>query len=181
MGHRTNNTIALIAAGLFIMLGACEQVEAQETKAASFTRDLTPALAHRTTHLVDLDTFLQLSREANTVILDTRTPEEFARWHLFGAVNLPLSDMTLLKLADAVADRETRILIYGDENIREIAGREDFDVSTLPINLLTYISLHRYGYYDIYELGEIASRSDTRLDWVQTQQTLASLTEANFN
>jgi hypothetical protein len=122
-----------------------------------------------------------MNSEANTVILDTRSRKDFAEGHIYGAVNLPLSEMTLLNLADAVDDRETRILIFGDENIAEIAARSDYEVSTLPINMLTYISLHRYGYYEVYELSEKASFKDERMDWFEEPQLVATLTDASFN
>lgn len=183
MGAKTNNMIALATAGLFVALGlpGAAQGQTVDPKAASFTRDLAPALEHRLTRMVDLDTFAQMHREANTIILDTRSAADFAQGHIYGAVNVPLSEMTLLNLADAVADRDTRILIYGDENIDEIAGRSDFTVSTLPINLLTFVSLHRYGYYEVYELNEATTFKDTRLDWVNEPHLLASLIEASFN
>ena len=186
MGAKRNNLIALATAGIFIAIGVCSTAQAQavdpaEQKAEKFTRALTPALEHRQSRLIDLDAFAQMNTEANTVILDTRSREDFAAGHIYGAVNIPLSEMTLLNLADAIDDRETRILIYGDENIGEISGRSDFDVSTLPINLLTYVSLHRYGYYDLYELGEKASYKDIRLDWMEEPYLSPNLIEASFD
>lgn len=187
MGAKRNNMIALVTAGLFVGLGFCAASAQAQTlhhapsKAETFTRDLPHALEHRHTRIIDLDTFSQMHSEVNTIVLDTRSAEDFANGHIHGAVNVPLSHMSLLNLADAVDDRGTRILIYGDENIGEISGRSDYDVSTLPINLLTYISLHRYGYYEVYELGEKASFKDERIDWVDTPQLVASLIEARFN
>jgi len=193
MGAKRNNMIALATAGLFIVLGICGAAQAQlqsetraeaqshEQKAFAFTRDLGPALDHRLNRIIDLDRFAQMNREANTVILDTRSRAAFASGHIYGAVNVPLSEMTLLNLGDAIEDRETRILIYGDENIDEVAGRSDYEISSLPINLLTYISLHRYGYYELFELGEKASLKDERIDWADEPQIVASLTEASFN
>jgi len=188
MGAKRNNIIALLAAGLFVGLAIFpasaqtpETPETQDTKAAKFTRDLGPALDHRTGRIISLDTFSQMYSEANTVVLDTRTAVDFASGHIYGAVNVPLSEMSLLRLADAIEDRQTRILIYGDENIGEISGRSDYDISTLPVNLLTYISLHNYGYYEVYELGDKASFRDERLNWIDTPQLVASLETASFN
>ena len=187
MGAKRNNMIALATASLFIAIGISAPAQAQteaataDFKASAFTRDLPSALEHRQARMVGFDEFSQMNSEANTVILDTRSRENFAEGHIYGAVNLPLSEMTLLNLADAVDDRETRILIFGDENIAEIAARADYEVSTLPINLLTYISLHRYGYYEVYELSEKASLKDERMDWFEEPQLVATLTEASFN
>lgn len=187
MGAKRNNIIALATAGLFIAIGISAPAQAQteassaDYKAAAFTRDLPSALDHRQARIVDLDTFSQMNTEANTVILDTRSREDFAAGHIYGAVNLPLSEMTLLNLGDTIDDRETRILIFGDENIYEIAGRSDFEISTLPINLLTYISLHRYGYFELYELSEKASIRDERVDWIEPELPAVALIDVSFN
>lgn len=190
MGEKRNNLLALVTASLFIAIGLSAPAQAQEIhaeparadlKAAAFARDLPSALTHRAARLVNMDTFLQMDSEANTMILDTRSRADFASGHLYGAVNVPLSEMTLLNLGDAIDDRETRILIYGDENIAESAARPDYEVSTLPINLLSYISLHRYGYFELYELSEKVSIRDPRVDWQDGASQLASLETVRFN
>lgn len=185
MGAKRNNIIALATAGLFITIGCYGSAQAQpaqqEHKAFAFTRDLGPALDHRLNRIVGLDSFVQMNSEANTVILDTRSREAFATGHIYGAVNIPLSEMSLLNIADAVHDRETRILIYGDENIAENSDYSDYEISNLPINLLTYISLHRYGYYELFELGEKTSYKDQRIDWADDQHLVASLTVTKLN
>lgn len=176
MGAKRNNIIALAAAGMFIAIGLCAPANAQTAeKGEKFARDVTPALQHRSERLLSLNAFAQMNSEANTIILDTRSAEEFAAGHIDGAVNIPLPVMTLLNLGDRIDDRETRILLFGNENIAEVSDRSDFEISTLPMNLLTYVSLYRYGYEDIYELNESASMKDERLRWVDGQLTLASL------
>ena len=166
MGAKRNNIIALAAASVFIAIGLCAPANAQGAdKAEKFARDVAPALEHRSDRLLDLDTFSQMNSEANTIILDTRRADEFAAGHIDGAVNMALPDMTLLNLGDAVYDRGTRILLFGNENIAEISDVSDFEISTLPINLLTFVSLYRYGYEDVYELAESASLKDERLRW----------------
>ncbi len=178
MGAKRNNIIALTAAGLFIAIGLCAPANAQTTnKAEKFARDMAPALQHRSERLIGLDEFSQMNSETNTIILDTRSAEEFAAGHIDGAINIPLPAMTLLNLGDRIDDRETRILLFGNENITEVSGRLDFEISTLPLNLLTYVSLYRYGYEDVYELNESVPTKDVRLRWADAQLTLALLEE----
>ena len=176
MGAKRNNIIALVTAGVFIAIGLCGSATAQSAeKGEKFARDMTPALQYRSERLLDLDTFSQMNSEANTIILDTRSVEEFRSGHIEGAINMPLSQMTLLNLGDLIDDRETRILLFGNENIAEVADRSDFEISTIPMNLLTYVSLYRYGYEDIYELNESASMTDERLRWTDGPLALAAL------
>ena len=154
MGAKRNNIIALAAAGLFIAIGLCAPANAQANETGDeFARDVAPALEHRRERLLDLDTFSQMNSETNTIILDTRSAIEFAHGHIDGAINIPLTDMTLLNLGDVVDDRQTRILLFGNENIAEVSGRSDFEISTLPMNLLTYVSLYRFGYEDVYAVS----------------------------
>jgi rhodanese-related sulfurtransferase len=76
--------------------------------------------------------------DPHTFLLDARTPDEFAAWHLPGAVNVPydwldpLSEETLGELARSVAASRARVVVvYGDggrpdsgEHLgREISGR----------------------------------------------------------
>src|SRR6478735_511206 len=53
---------------------------------------------------VDPDTFADRIAERDVVLLDVRTPEEYAAGHLEGATNLPLADPDF---ADEVADLDT--------------------------------------------------------------------------
>ena len=178
MGAKRINIIALAAAGIFIAIGLCAPAAAQTAdKAEKFARDVTPALKHRSERLLSLDAFSQMNTEANTLILDTRSAAEFAEGHIDGALNMPLPEMTLLNLGDLIDDRQTRILLFGNENIAEVSGRSDFEISTLPMNLLTYVSLYRYGYEDVYELSEATSVSDDRLRWIDRDLQLAANTD----
>ena len=45
------------------------------------------------------------------------------------------------------------------------------------MNLLTYVSLYRYGYEDVYELSEATSVSDDRLRWIDRDLQLAANTD----
>jgi hypothetical protein len=54
----------------------------------------TDLAADRASHLVPLAKFWELAGEDNTLILDARSADAFARGHIAGAVNLPLTDFT---------------------------------------------------------------------------------------
>lgn len=49
---------------------------------------------HRSERLVDLDTFLKMSKEENVVILDTRSTFRYNQKHIKNAIHLSFTDFT---------------------------------------------------------------------------------------
>lgn len=196
MGAKRNNAIALITAGVFLGLGLlANAAQAQEAEtpatpdlvayhlieAESFSRHLPAAFEHRNARVVNFATFADMKTDENTIILDTRSETRFRAGHMQGAINLPLSDMTLLTLADAVPDRSSRILIYSDRNIGPEAASLTLDTSALSLNMLTYITLYQYGYFDVFELGEVVAETSPELEWATPDLQLASNDSPSLN
>ncbi|MEM8680191.1 MAG: rhodanese-like domain-containing protein, partial [Planctomycetota bacterium] len=123
---------------------------------------------YRQSRLVDLEAFLQLAKQADTVLLDTRSRDAYDRKHLEGAVHLNFSDFTAEKLAAVVPDKETTVLIYCNNNLRGDA--ENFPVKhrVLALNLPTFVNLYGYGYRHVYELNAYVSVDDARLSFAGT-------------
>lgn len=71
---------------------------------------------HRAQRLIDFATFLEKSRQPNTIILDSRSAFRFERVHLKGARHLAFTDFTQANLAQVVPDFDTTILIYCNNN-----------------------------------------------------------------
>jgi hypothetical protein len=139
---------------------------------------------HRASRLIDLDTFLKMSKESGVIILDTRSTFRFERIHLKGARHLSFTDFTQANLAKVVPSFETTILIYCNNNFEgnqtDFASKiampmmrpgsslsEQFHVQEKPLmmalNIPTYINLYGYGYRNIYELDELVNVSDPRI------------------
>jgi len=140
--------------------------------------------AHRATRLVDLDTFLKMSKEPGVIILDTRSAFRYERVHVKGAKHLAFTDFTQDALAKVIPSFETKILIYCNNNFdgdqvdfaskvarpRQLPGgqiaRQMF-VQAKPImmalNIPTYINLFGYGYQNVYELDELVNVNDPRI------------------
>jgi len=137
---------------------------------------------HRATHLVDLNTFLAMSKEPGTIILDTRSDFRFERLHLKGSKHLSFTDFTQANLASVISRFQTRILIYCNNNFD--GNQMDFaskvampasDISLksqiasqarpvmMALNIPTYINLYGYGYREVYELDELVSVRDLRV------------------
>ena len=141
---------------------------------------------HRATRLIDLNTFLKMSKEPGVIILDSRSAFRFDRIHLKGAKHLAFTDFTQDNLAKAIPTFETTILIYCNNNFDgnqrdfaskvsiprakpENAAATQFAVQAKPLmmalNIPTYINLFGYGYRNVYELNELVNVKDPRIEF----------------
>lgn len=139
---------------------------------------------HRAGRLVNLDTFLKMSREPGTVILDTRSTFRYERLHVKGARHLSFTDFTQENLRKTIPTFGTKILIYCNNNFD--GNATDFASKVAPprpgpnratasqlaaqerptmmaLNVPTYINLYGYGYRNVYELDELVKVSDRRI------------------
>ena len=139
---------------------------------------------HRSERLVGLDEFLEMSKDPNTIILDTRSAERFERIHVAGAKHLNFSDFNQRSLAELIPDPNTRILIYCNNNFEgnpvdfttkmvlpPTASDEVLDEERpvmMALNVPTYINLYGYGYQNVYELNELVNVSDQRMEFEGT-------------
>lgn len=141
--------------------------------------------AHRTKRLVDLDTFLRMSKKPGVIILDTRSKFRFDRIHVKGARHLNFSDFTQANLGKIIPKFETTVLIYCNNNFegnqRDFTSKvalpvvrppgvtpaAQFAVQAKPLmmalNIPTYINLYGYGYRNVYELNELVDVKDPRI------------------
>ena len=119
--------------------------------------ELTDSLRpYRESRLISPQTFLKYSRDVKTVILDTRSKNAFDEIHVDGAIHLNFSDFTAEKLAKIIPDKETRILIYCNNNFESKLPSLQNKGVTLALNIPTFINLYGSGYKNIYELdGDI--------------------------
>jgi hypothetical protein len=139
--------------------------------------------AHRASRLIDLNTFLKMSKEPDTIILDSRSQFRFDRIHVKGAKHLAFTDFTQDSLKEAIPSFETRILIYCNNNFdgnqvdfrskialpRPNPVAAQLNAQTKPLmmalNVPTYINLYGYGYRNVYELDELVKVTDPRIEF----------------
>lgn len=122
--------------------------------------------ALRAQRLVSLAEFQRMAREPNTVILDARSADAYARGHIHGAVNLPFTDFTDQSLARVLRDPNVRILIYCNNNFSNNAEPVILKRVELALNIQTFINLHGYGYRNVYELSDVVDFNDPAVRWV---------------
>lgn len=142
---------------------------------------------HRESRLVDLDTFLKMSKREGAVILDTRSAFRYERIHVKGARHLSFTDFTQENLRTVLPTLETTVLIYCNNNFEgnqtdfaskvamprpaEAAGRQ-FATQERPrmmaLNVPTYVNLYGYGYRNVFELDELVDVRDPRIEFEGT-------------
>jgi phage shock protein E len=123
--------------------------------------------AGRAAHLVSLDRFWALAADGETLILDARSRDAFARGHIAGAVNLPLTDFTAQSLARTIGDPSRRLLIDCNNNFVNDTDPVVTKQVRLALNIQTFINLRGYGYGNIYELAEAVDFNSPRVRWVK--------------
>ena len=121
------------------------------------------AAEHRRTHRVSEEQFLAMMADPHTVVLDARSAEKYAELHVRGAVNLSFPDITIDSLASLVPDKDTRVLIYCNNNFSGAPQPFPAKMASASLNLSTFVSLYDYGYRNVYELGPNVKLADSKL------------------
>jgi hypothetical protein len=110
--------------------------------------------------------FIRMSREPGTIVLDARSHEKYETLHIKDAINLSFPDITVESLNRVLPDKNTRILIYCNNNF--VGDQQAFPAKlmTASLNLSTYIALYTYGYRNVYELGPLLEIDNSKLEFV---------------
>lgn len=143
---------------------------------------------YRAERLIDLNTFLKMSKEKNTIILDTRSTFRYNRKHIKGAIHLSFTDFTQKALNELITNPNTKILIYCNNNFdgdqidftsKMSIPSKNKNIETqilsnrkpimLALNIPTFINLYGYGYKNIYELDELVNVNDLRIEFEGTE------------
>ena len=100
---RTSTTIWTAAAAMVMMMAGGVNGQVVKRPAAKVSYDdfkqlVAEVEGHRAERMIDLDTFLRMSREEGVVVLDTRSTFRVERIRMKGAKSLPFTDCTLENL-----------------------------------------------------------------------------------
>ncbi|MCT8332083.1 rhodanese-like domain-containing protein [Leptospira sp. 85282-16] len=134
-----------------------------------FKRIVNRSEGERETHRLTEEQFLNLMNEEGVILLDARSENRFHILHIKGAKNLPFTEFTKESLAEIIPLKNTKILIYCNNNFE---GNQEAFAAKSPaasLNLSTYNSLKAYGYESIYELGPLLDVKKTILPLVTDQ------------
>jgi hypothetical protein len=177
-------TLCLLALCAIVVIYSCTKSKAAEPqnypKALADYGDFKTLVGqveqYRQQRLVNLNDFLKMQKEPNTIVLDTRSANRYAARHLKGAISLPFTDFTQANLARLIPDANTRVLIYCNNNFMgdqvnfatktaAPSAANNHTPVTLALNIPTYINLYGYGYKNIYELDELVNMTDGRVQF----------------
>ncbi len=109
--------------------------------------------------------FIRMAREPGTIVLDARSERLYKLRHVQGAVNLSLPDFSEETLARVIPAKAARVLIYCNNNFRGAPESMPTKVISTALNLSTFVSLHGYGYRNVYELGPAVDVGSSKLDF----------------
>ncbi|MFT4547587.1 MAG: phage shock protein E [Pseudoalteromonas tetraodonis] len=141
--------------------------------------------------------FAKAAADPDTIVLDARGSEFYERRHVLGAVNLPYTHFGAANLGLAIPSPSTRVLIYCRNNlrgaafpgtptfpvateIRIVGGKEfeypaEYDPPEIPksfvagLNIPTYITLHSYGYDNVWELDDVVDPDDSPIQFARNR------------
>jgi rhodanese-like protein len=157
----------LLIAGLLV--GLLNPAAAQQANPSidmqGFLRVSMQAAEHRDTRRISEADFIRMSREPGTIVLDARSRQRFDELHVKGAMNLSFPDITVESLQKTIPDRNTRVLIYCNNNFRGAEGPFPTKAPSAALNLSTYIALYNYGYRNVYELADTLELGASKLEF----------------
>ena len=138
---------------------------------------------HRAERLITLDHFVEMVKMDNVMILDTRSIEMYNAKHIKCAIHLNFSDFTQDNLEALFPSRDVNILIYFNNNfeddqkyfatkgyvmpepLKAIDVKSPMPAVTMALNIPSYINLYGYGYRNMFELSELISVFDSRIQF----------------
>jgi phage shock protein E len=141
--------------------------------ADGFLRNATASLRQRQKRLISEEQFIEMAKDPTAIVLDARSSDRFIQMHVIGAKSLPFTEFTEQSLKELIPSRETRILIYCNNNFLNNTPETLMALTSksapASLNLSTYTSLHTYGYKNVFELSPLI---DTKTSKLRFQGTL---------
>lgn len=141
---------------------------------ASFRRLAVEIEPYRRTRLIDWTTFLAAATDPDVLILDARSERQFAAGHIAGAVNVPLPEFSVGRLAEVIGRQDRPILIYCNNNFINDRPPVISKAGPVALNIPTFLHLVAYGYRNIRELDDRIDMDDPRIPWVTSAEAKAA-------
>ena len=162
-------TILLLLLPITLMSQQQKTITKSIVDVNGFEKITAEALKHRESRMIPIDKFLEYAKDPNTIVLDTRSESAYRAKHLKGAIHINFSEFTEDKLAKLIDSKNTRILIYCNNNIKGDQINFATKKAPLALNIPTYINLYGYGYKNVYELSSLIKINDKRWEFVSSE------------
>lgn len=157
----------LIAAGVLATVFAMPATAADTPNRLidydGFAKDTVSVGKLRAQRRVSEADFIRMAQEPNTVVLDARSDRMFRLLHVKGAKHLSLPDVTEAELAAVIPSKDTRVLIYCNNNFENEEQAFPTKAIRASLNIYTFNTLYAYGYRNVYELGPVIDIRKTQL------------------
>jgi phage shock protein E len=111
------------------------------------------AMAIRKDRRLTEERFLEMAAEPGVIVLDARSADKYRRRHIKGAISLPFTDFNEGSLAKVIPAKDTKVLIYCNNNFRGDELAFASKAVRASLNIDTFTSLVGYGYTNVWELG----------------------------
>ena len=115
---------------------------------------------------ISVDTFVAYSEDDSTIILDSRSEMAYKLCHFERAKHLGFSDFSATNLESIIESKDTRILIFCNNNFAEDCYPFTSTLPSLALSIPTYLSLYAHGYKNIYMLKDEVSVEDEPLEFL---------------
>ncbi len=162
--------MSLLLTALALALAAPQDPPNPQIDYAGFATLTREVRALRAERLVPFARFRAMAAEKGALLLDARSKDAFARGHIAGAVNLPLTDFTAESLASVIGPQRDRpILIYCNNNFSNHRAPVPLKSAPLALNIQTFINLVGYGYSNVWELRDVVDFDDPRVGWMASR------------
>jgi hypothetical protein len=159
-----------LAAGLVFLAAPPALAGPPEIDYSEFRRIANEVEPYRQTRLIDWQGFLAASTDPDVLILDARSERQFAAGHIAGAVNVPLPEFSVDRLAEVIGRTDRPILIYCNNNFVNNRPPVISKAGPVALNIPTFIHLVAYGYRNIRELDGLIDLEDPRIPWVTSAE-----------
>lgn len=134
-----------------------------------FTRQVDEVGKLREKRRISEEQFLEMIKDPKTVLLDARSGPMYKLLHVRGAVNLSLPDFTEDALAKIIPTKQTRVVIYCNNNFKNEPVAFAPKAPAASLNIHSFNALHSYGYTNVYELKPLLDRDTTKIPFAGTQ------------
>ena len=171
---RSSLVLALACAAAPLSAQSTSLVPNPQIDYASFRKLADEIEPYRQTRLIDWNAWLAAAADPDVLILDARSERQFAMGHFAGAVNVPLPEFSVERLAEVIGRADRPILIYCNNNFSNNRPPVITKAGPVALNIPTFIHLVAYGYRNVRELNDVLDIDDPRLPWVSSVREAAS-------
>jgi phage shock protein E len=134
-----------------------------------FQKIVAASASERESHRLTEPQFIEAIADKKAVLLDARSTSKYELRHIRGAVNLLFTDFTAETLAKVIPAKDTKILIYCNNNFEGSPVSFASKAPSASLNISTYTSLRSYGYTNIFELGPLLNVRTTSIPFEGTE------------